>query len=54
MFSEIVYDVIVYDVIVYDVILCHCRATQEAQKIFPAKHPIDKEPTSAKVGGVAY
>ena len=26
-------------------------ATQEAQKIFPAKYPIEKEPTGAMVGG---
>ena len=27
-----------------------CRAMQEAQNIFPAKYPIDNEPTKSKVG----
>ena len=35
-------------VIVYIIIF---SATQEAQKIFPAKYPIEKEPSGAMVGG---
>ena len=28
----------------------YCSASQEAQKIFPAKYPIEKESSGAKVG----